>query len=55
MRSRPTSSRRLFALILALIAAVFMVGRMWLAKQEGSGATEASLIPTEAAPAPVGR
>jgi hypothetical protein len=45
MRSRPTSSRRLFLLLLAAIAAVFLIGRLWIQREHGVGPTEATLIP----------
>ena len=45
MRSRPTSSRRLFVLVLAAIVVVFVVGRLWIQQDRAANTTEASLIP----------
>lgn len=45
MRSRPTSSRRLFVLVLAAIVVVFLVGRLWIQRERAASATEASLLP----------
>ena len=45
MRSRPTSSRRLFVLVLTAILVVFVIGRLWIQRDRSSEATEAGLIP----------
>lgn len=51
MRSRPSSSRGLFFLVLAAIAAVYLVGHLWLRRSLLPGSTAAGLVPTqEAAP-----
>ena len=51
MRSRPSSSRGLFFLVLAAIAAVYLVGHLWLRRSRLPGPTVAGLVSTpEAVP-----
>lgn len=46
MRSRPSSSRGLFFLVLAAIAAVYLVGHLWLRRSRLPGSTTAGLVST---------
>lgn len=53
MRSRSASSRVLFFVVLAAIAAVFLIGRFWLERGSRTATTEAGMVgrPAETVPA----
>ena len=55
MRSRSSSSRLLFFVVLAAIAAVFLVGRFWKQRGEREPATEAGIVGGSAGPGSTAR